>query len=191
MSLRLTREDINTTQRAAAAALEVNGMDYYLFGGAACMYYGNTRIPNDIDVVVATHRGVEEIKRSIALIDSKECKVDILKPGILDIPETSYVVSTTGVHLMPPTPLLLMKLKGWEDHRLSRRIDFRAKVPTDASDIVELLAIIQGSQYRTTITSNEDGLSYTFLRRSKDRVRDFVLSYPSTRNRWQVLGFDV
>ena len=74
---------------------------------------------------------------------SVDCKVDILIPGILNIPNVPQerVRTIEGLPVMPMIPQLLLKLQGWSDHRASSRSDMQLKQYVDVDDIDQLLAI--------------------------------------------------
>ncbi|KAF4575390.1 hypothetical protein EYR40_004865 [Pleurotus pulmonarius] len=78
----------------------------------------------------------------------RSCKVDILVPGIMNIPNVprGHTVATTsgewkGLPLMPFIPLLMLKLQAWMDHRQADKQYLRDKQHTDVRDIGELLDI--------------------------------------------------
>ncbi|KAH9168075.1 hypothetical protein EDB89DRAFT_1909597 [Lactarius sanguifluus] len=74
--------------------------------------------------------------------DWRRIKVDILvAPGDLGLPKiNSYKQDwIAGIPVMPLFALLVMKTKGWWDHRISSRSDFRAKERADLTDIDALL----------------------------------------------------
>ena len=70
-------------------------------------------------------------------------KVDILVPGILNIPSipTERIHRVNKLPPMPFLPLLLLKLQAWHDHRASYRSDYNAKQWMDVQDIQALLPI--------------------------------------------------
>ncbi|TCD70778.1 hypothetical protein EIP91_001809 [Steccherinum ochraceum] len=78
-----------------------------------------------------------------SLFAHKSCKVDILIPGIMNLPmlPTSSFVRIDNLPVLPFSALLLMKVQGWSDHRKSERSDYRLKQHQDAKDVNELLAI--------------------------------------------------
>jgi len=110
----LTGKEIRKATRAAVAAIEANALRCCVFGSVACAIYGmEHREPNDVDIVVLTNKTQGDIKDLIASTDDqfylvpaanpqdtyhvlwysipdadeRACKVDILIPGILSIPE--------------------------------------------------------------------------------------------------------
>ncbi|CCM01380.1 uncharacterized protein FIBRA_03430 [Fibroporia radiculosa] len=118
------------------------------------------------------------------------CKVDILVPGLLEIPDipTEHIEDRDGLPVMPLLPLLMMKLKGWFDHRNSSRPDMRDKQVVDVVDIDELLAI--SCDYSTHIRNDELWwLPEDFITTTQDRVYEYVEDFPDSALYWQNLGF--
>ncbi|KAJ8087749.1 hypothetical protein PM082_006586 [Marasmius tenuissimus] len=137
----------------------------------------------------------------------KPCKVDILvdenawAPSELKIPfipsdliNTCYIklnqtdssISTSlldgdwkPVYLIPSLVLLFLKLKGWEDHRDSPRDDFRAKVPYDAREVIQLTQnVVFTSVYGPGIQDlSKLELKTEFWNETTRRARDFVAGY--------------
>jgi len=218
MSL-LTIEDIRTTARATVAALATVGFSCCLVGSAACSTYGLKRVPNDVDMLVLTDSmDTEAIKALVVATDPKfylvrstnrfntyrvlwytlsfrQCKVDILTPGILGIPSVpSQRIQTTsttmpGVPAMPFLAVLLLKLKAWTDHRDSLKSYMRLKQFVDVRDIDELLKIAveaYGLHLR-----QEKWLSSQFVREAKERIRQYECAFPASVRRWNAIGFTV
>jgi hypothetical protein len=122
------------------------------------------------------------------------CKVDILLPGIMDIPSVplSRITYTRipGVPVMPLLAVLLLKLQGWTDHRDSEREDFQEKQYMDVDDIRETLAILRRVYPKETLKS-ESWIPPSFVNAAKWRVDEFVEAFPDTKERWRDIGFDV
>ncbi|KIK55979.1 hypothetical protein GYMLUDRAFT_99387 [Collybiopsis luxurians FD-317 M1] len=196
----VTASDIDTATRATIAALNSLDINCCLVGSVACFAYGMSRTPNDIDMVALTSSYTQEdLKRRIVsydprfyLIASKDpyatyrvlwfrlygirraCKVDILLPGIMNIPSVSpqriyriknhpswnvsghrsyYSSLTVDYPLMPFLPLLLLKLQAWQDHGESSKAHMRLKQPTDVQDIRELLELVEQKLSKSTGSS--------------------------------------
>lgn len=118
------------------------------------------------------------------------CKVDILVPGVLNIPNVPRrrIKMISGLPVMPLIPLLLLKLQGWSDHRDSRRADMQEKQYVDAEDIQELLeiAVERGQQVW------QDNLSWmprSLVWDSEVRVEEFREEYPESMMDWEAIGF--
>ncbi|KAK0215415.1 hypothetical protein IW262DRAFT_1277770 [Armillaria fumosa] len=216
MSRRIvTLSEVLQTTRETVRTLSTLGFKCCLVGSVACSCYGMSRSPNDIDMVVLGCRLTqEELKRRVVaanasfyLIASKDpyatykvlwyrlpgyrrsCKVDLLFPGIMNIPP---VPSESIVHrrhpsdyqtlpLMPFIPLLLLKLQAWMDHGESTKYYMQAKQPTDVRDITELLNI-----FVTAGNLGELGswIPESFLKAGRSRRREFVKLYPHTARHW-------
>jgi hypothetical protein len=177
-------------------------------------------------VVMTNQYDTEELKRTLAMNDNnfflipssnprnnyevlwytlhtdrngehRACKVDILCPGIMDIP---FISTEHVVRLQPPTkrdmqelpvmplePLILLKLQGWSDHRKSPRKDFQEKQHTDVDDIEELMDICVEAGIKP---HDAHWLDYDFRMKAYDRVNDFVEVFPEVWG-WAELGYEV
>ncbi|PFH48736.1 hypothetical protein AMATHDRAFT_49290 [Amanita thiersii Skay4041] len=214
-----TPQDIRRVARRTVQALENCGYSSCLFGSAACHVWGmKHRNPKDVDVIVLTNDDPEIIKSKLAETNSRfilrpsnhprkshhllyyairfqrpeiVCKVDILVPGLLDIPwvrkSRREYPNEYNIPVIPFLPLLLLKLKGWSDHRRSRRSDFQAKVPQDEKDIQEMLEMLDEDDH----LSNNEWLPRYLIRNSERRIVDFVEEFPGTDTEWKYIGFDV
>ena len=118
------------------------------------------------------------------------CKVDILQPGIMDIPsiEESRIQWIHGLPVAPFSMLLLLKLQGWTDHRAAIKQYLRIKQHVDVTDINNLLPIA----IKKGIRPNEDiFLPKDFIAKAQTRVNSYVLMFPNSRTKWEALGFMV
>ncbi|KAI0061093.1 hypothetical protein BV25DRAFT_1826943 [Artomyces pyxidatus] len=212
----LSSGDVEAVAKRTSDILQKRGLNCCLMGSAASALWGTTRTPNDIDMVVMTCvYSQERLKEFIIAADSTYylvastnwrnsykvlwhrvqgrpgvvCKVDILVPPTLMIPmiPSNHIVWVRDVPIMPLLSLLLLKLKGWEDHRTatSRRPDLIAKQHVDVKDIAELLAIAAQRGVRRT---DDQWLCLSFRSTSKRRIRTFVQMHPGTLQAWQELG---
>jgi Nucleotidyl transferase AbiEii toxin, Type IV TA system len=124
--------------------------------------------------------------------DGRRVKIDILVPPTLKLPEIqdSERIHFNNIPVMPIFDLLVMKTKGWFDHRLSDREDYRAKGITDVSDIIALLrrAEEEGVSYDNEV--HETRHSEVFMRYAANLVKLFV-RFHGRRHQWQALGFPV
>ncbi|KAI0649671.1 hypothetical protein C8Q79DRAFT_338513 [Trametes meyenii] len=193
-----------------------------LFGSTACNLFGVSRTPNDVDLVVFTERYDQEDLKSILveedsdfyLVNSRDptadyqvlwyrlpsgrrgarraCKVDILVPGILNIPfvPRRRIKVILQLPVMPLIPLLLLKLQGWSDHRESYRADMQEKQYVDVEDIDELLqiAIDRG---QSAWQDNLNWVPRELLDGAQQHVYDYVAEYPDSSEDWEAIGFDV
>ncbi|KAI0658186.1 hypothetical protein C8Q70DRAFT_918106 [Cubamyces menziesii] len=211
--------------RTAIDIFASRGLKCCLVGSVASYGYGVPRTPNDIDLVVLTNLyGQETLKSMLVAADSSfylvpsrnpratykvlwyrnaatfslSWKVDILLPGIMNIPNVprDRIVSKSPHHipLMPLMPHLLLKLQAWSDHRASHRSDQRFKQYTDVRDIDQLLDI--ALRRREHIRSASlDWLPQSMITAAITRLRSFVVhAYGGDRERaakWRRLGFDI
>lgn len=125
----------------------------------------------------------------------RDCKVDILTPGgKLNLPRvpSRHIKHKRQLPVMQILPLLLTKLRGWTDHRKSRRIDKQRKLENDVKDINDLLPIT----CRTRTHINSRRLRWLrkgfvkFLAASQMRIHKYVEEYPDSARYWRRLGFD-
>ncbi|KAK0229600.1 hypothetical protein EDD85DRAFT_132860 [Armillaria nabsnona] len=211
----LTLSEVLQTTRETVRTLSTLGFKCCLVGSVACSCYGMSRSPNDIDMLVlGCSLTQEELKRRVVaantsfyLIASKDpyatykvlwyrlpgyrrsCKVDLLFPGIMNIPRVPpesivhrrHPSDNQTLPLMPFIPLLLLKLQAWMDHGVSTKYYMNAKQPTDVRDITELLNI-----FVTAGNLGELGswIPESFLKAGRHRRREFVKLYPHTANHW-------
>ena len=126
------------------------------------------------------------------LRDVHACKVDVLIPGIMNIPGVRQqdVVHTsmqgTSIPIMPFIAVLLLKLQGWADHRASYRMDLRDKQHVDVADIYQLLrAAVQDSEMHVR---NESWLPRSFVALGKMRVADFIRTHADSAIYWRQIG---
>ncbi|KAK0501797.1 hypothetical protein EDD18DRAFT_1279505 [Armillaria luteobubalina] len=126
----------------------------------------------------------------------RSCKVDILTPGdstdlrIPFVPSSriTYVPRYRDLPLMPFMCMLLMKLRGWEDHVDSEKEYMQEKEPTDIDDLEELLLMAKGFQVRVNLPS-EQWMPNWFIEESRRRVARFITDYPFSGEAWADVGF--
>ena len=113
-------------------------------------------------------------------------KVDILVPGVLDLPSihSDHMIKTGKLPCL--LVLILHKLKGWDSRRHSRRPGFRAKLPGDVRDTGDLLQIVNNPGLR--ITKPRAYVSQAFSAVSYDRVRAFSRQHQGYALLWMGLG---
>ncbi|KAI0700211.1 hypothetical protein BC835DRAFT_1304235 [Cytidiella melzeri] len=223
MSLAPTDEEVKQVARRVVRFLGAHGFTTYLFGGAACRLYGNTRTPNDVDLVVLTSiHTTEALKLLISRSDPstfylrpskkvgetykilyarlsptlfysrRSCKVDILIPGIINIPSVppTLIHTMSELPVMPIIPLLLLKLQGWEDHRTSSRSDMRQKQYVDIRDIEQLLRI--AVERGANLADDLGWLPQEFVSTGRARLARFLETLrPAHATRWAEIGFEV
>jgi len=120
----------------------------------------------------------------------RRCKVDILLPGpqYLDIPfvprEDITYTKRSRTPLMPLLTLILMKLKGWEDHRTDHRARMREKADQDVRDIAELLYIALQKGQLLQFEDEAHLWSEWFWERGQERIREYMHRWPCTIEIW-------
>lgn len=125
------------------------------------------------------------------LSSRKKCKVDILVPGRLSIPripigEITYIHPFLDIPVVPFLVLLLLKLRGWTDHRADFRRYMRDKVEVDVRDIEELLELAV-EDYEAHI-NKEKWLPRWFIREMRGRIHEYVEEWPDSDWYWQRIG---
>ncbi|GBE84653.1 hypothetical protein SCP_0606320 [Sparassis crispa] len=134
----------------------------------------------------------------------RKCKVDILVPGLMSLPRvpvehiTDVVVSPrpgqahqVALPVMPLVPLLLMKLKGWKDHRDSDQAHMQVKQGDDVNDIARLLRIVKNQGAFGVRHSSLNWLPDEFVAEAHGRVHEFVKRFPALAEKWEQLDFEV
>jgi hypothetical protein len=117
-------------------------------------------------------------------------KVDILLPGVMNIPaiSPSRIVHREGLPVAPLSLVFLLKLQAWLQHGASSETRFRMKQPMDAADIQQLLPILE----RDNIKPDEDvSLPPSFRRASAERVQAYVRRRPDSVDTWRRIGYKV
>ncbi|KAL0565940.1 hypothetical protein V5O48_016078 [Marasmius crinis-equi] len=134
---------------------------------------------------------------------TRSIKIDLVPSGvkgsILKIPDipagelvTLQARSMRDIRLMPLVALLIMKLKGWRDHRLAPKRRLWRKMFQDVEDIHNL--IIESVRRNETITSAESYLPARFIKRGKADAKYFLRKNPEVREdrvmmrRWVKVG---
>ncbi|KAJ7093405.1 hypothetical protein B0H15DRAFT_776874 [Mycena belliarum] len=218
MSLRL--DEVERVTRATVNAFSAAGIRTCLVGGMACSVYETARIPGDVDIVCLTETHTQaQLKAILVATDSnfytiasrdplatyrvlwyrlglrRSCKVDVLIPGIMNIPSVpgpriAYRRSRSDLPLMPFLPLLLLKLQAWMDHGEADKLHPRVKQYIDVGDIGELLALAV-STYGVDLKKDRKWLPESFVRAAAKRVKAYVKRYPESGEQWREIGFSV
>lgn len=129
-----------------------------------------------------------KLKKS-SMAPHRSCKIDILIPGVLNIPmiPTDHIVWKDGLPALPILPLLLLKLQGWEDHRNSSRSDIQQKQLTDVRDVAQLVAT--AARQAANIHS-ETYLPDSFVQQAQTRLNKFMETVrPAEPLLWGRIGF--
>ena len=118
---------------------------------------------------------------------SRSCKVDVLIPGIMNIPSVprEKIVHIDSLPSMPLIPLILLKLQAWEDHRNAFKSYHRMKQWTDVNDLELLLPIAIS---RRDSLEKETWLPGSFVSAAKDRITRYLQHYPGQAKSWAQIG---
>lgn len=123
---------------------------------------------------------------------ARRCKVDLLFPGIMDIPPVPIEDIDNPEQGKPCAPfalVFLLKLQAWAQHRDSEELRFRVKSSTDALDLRTMLPIAHTKGF--SIRRKEAYLPPPFVAPAASRVKRFVQEWPETLHGWRALGFRV
>jgi hypothetical protein len=118
-------------------------------------------------------------------------KVDILLPGIMDIPSFSATsIDTSNSRRLPAAPfsiVLLLKLQAWSQHRAAFKFYLNTKRHTDARDLETLVPLAASKGVRIS----ETVLPSSFVEAAKTRVLEYIREYPAsgTVSGWRTIGF--
>lgn len=126
---------------------------------------------------------------------SRACKVDILIPGLMNIPSISHddcpyaSLNDIRIDVLPFIPMLLLKLQGWTDHLLAsplKRPDLYSKRHVDVQDIKELLQIATN---RKDLLDGVEALHLplTFVAAGRLRIQQFCRFFPETKPQWDMI----
>ncbi|TFK16662.1 hypothetical protein FA15DRAFT_606648, partial [Coprinopsis marcescibilis] len=122
------------------------------------------------------------------------CKVDVLLPGIMNLPylNEGEINELEGLPVVPVLVLLLQKLQGWDDHLKCVEFHKHRKHTVDVEDIKDLLGRVGEMPVRLFRPWSERGLlGEQFVTASKARVKAFCARFPETTHLWAGLGFEV
>lgn len=117
----------------------------------------------------------------------RACKVDILLPGIMNIPTVprDKILHIDRLPLMPLIPLIMLKLQAWEDHTHALQRYQRQKQWTDVADLQRLLPI---AVRRRENVANEAWIPSSFLQAAKKRLERYLVQYPEQIHLWKQVG---
>jgi hypothetical protein len=124
---------------------------------------------------------------------STSCKVDLVFPGTLRLPAlpSTHISWDEGLPLVPFSLLLLQKLQGWDDHRISGENIKRLKQTTDVGDIKGLLGLSEMVPLQISRPWSDRLLfDEEFETLSRERVRLYCSMFPECAESWGSLGFD-
>lgn len=181
-----------------------------------CVVLIGTPPSQDVDLVVLTTRySQEHIKQILIdadsqfyLVPSKDpyatykvlwyrlgsyagrCKVDVLQPGIMNIPNVpiQHIETIKGLPVMPLTLLLFMKLQAWTDHRDSSKHYMRSKQYTDLVDISKLLDI--AVERGEVMGHSAKWMPEEFVRSAVGRMKEHITLLPDAKaKQWRIIGY--
>lgn len=125
-------------------------------------------------------------------------KVDILLPGIMDIPsfDKRYIARVSHPSrsvTLPTAPLslvLLLKLQAWSQHRAALEYYYSKEQYKDQRDLDSLVPIAAGKGIQP---KNDVFLSAEFIIKAETRIKEFLGMYKEslTRSGWSTMGFTV
>ncbi|KAF8984617.1 hypothetical protein BDQ17DRAFT_1260693, partial [Cyathus striatus] len=138
-----------------------------------------------------------------------ECKVDILIPGIMNLPDlgekrlrtTDTDTSVVTLPVLPFPIILLQKLQGWSDHRVASEPYKMEKQAQDAEDVKcllelqhEMSCLVSSSPLSSSsrnVWSNSTWFSEELQVVNGRRVRLYCYYFPEMSGQWARLGFEV
>ncbi|KAH6906207.1 hypothetical protein BKA70DRAFT_1564553 [Coprinopsis sp. MPI-PUGE-AT-0042] len=124
----------------------------------------------------------------------RRCKVDILVPGLLSIPNIppdgfTYAANHPRIPLVPMMTLILLKLRGWWDHwNDDTRPWMREKAAQDEEDIEEMLSMAVHEGY-SVWDGDREWWDEEFIKDALDWIEEYVENWPETEEDWRHLGF--
>ncbi|KAJ3574442.1 hypothetical protein NP233_g1770 [Leucocoprinus birnbaumii] len=197
---------------ATLSALNKHGLSGAVFGSLACKLYGTFREPKDVDMLILqppdAPRTAEELPRDPAApyrilhyrsrYSGQDCKVDILIPGTMYLPDLfpysvrRCIAAISNIPLVPFSLLLLHKLQGWADHIVATEEHKRRKHVQDAADVRRLLEMEERLEVLKTTQpwSNAELFCEEFQELTRERVKDYCKAFPKRAAAWKLLGFD-
>jgi hypothetical protein len=115
-------------------------------------------------------------------------------PGILGIPRVParqivYQDPFPDIPVMPFLALLLLKLRGWTDHRVDTRQYMLDKVSVDEEDIEDLLSLAV-EEYEVHL-EEEKWMPAWFVQEAEERVQEYIEEFPDSAESWNEIGFEV
>lgn len=144
--------------------------------------------------------GIDHPRRSqedIIKTADPECKVDILVPGTMHLPQlgTTYIRWVDKIPLVPFSLLLVHKLQGWDDNRNAEDAFRRSRQHKDAKDVKKLLGLkdFMGVLFQTGSDGWADTelFSEEFQALTRERVKSYARAFPPSAKNWRLLGFHI
>ena len=91
---------------------------------------------------------------------------------------------------MPFLTLVLLKVRGWADHRIDDRQRMRDKVAQDEDDVDRLLELAIG-RYSTRVEDEVDLWDDWFIDEAEFWVDEYAEEWGESESAWTEIGFDV
>lgn len=136
--------------------------------------------------------------------DKTKIKVDILTPGVMDIPsfpasqierlkstlDASFHGTVRGLPVAPLSVVLLLKLQAWSDHYNNPEWYFKKQARKDKKDLQYMVPLAAEKGITPTTDSS---LNTEFLDAAQKRVLEYFKWNPScsSRHGWRKMGFHV
>lgn len=134
----------------------------------------------------------------------RQCKVDILLPGPehLSIPfippdrishpprRGDAPLNHDRIPLVPFLTLVLLKVRGWSDHRVDHRQRMRDKVFQDEEDLESLLELAI-DKYSSRVEDEVDLWEDWFVEESELWVDEYVEEWRDSASAWSEMGFEI
>ncbi|KAJ6611480.1 hypothetical protein B0H10DRAFT_1809438 [Mycena sp. CBHHK59/15] len=215
----LTAEEIQATARAAVAALKMAHLNCCLVGSSACFELGNSRVPNDVDVLVLTSsKSPEEIKDLLVSLDSKfylalpeknplatyqvlwytfpstgvqkTCRVDVFIPGMISLPFVPPELVTYSPSGLPVMPLLAALRHKVLAWMAHGKAGRQDKQLNDITDIGGLSGIV-ANKLGTVLSEDISWYPEWFVDASFSGITKYVDVFPDSAGLWFNLWADL
>ncbi|KZT18539.1 hypothetical protein NEOLEDRAFT_1184174 [Neolentinus lepideus HHB14362 ss-1] len=204
---RPTVQELRTVARIAIDILyNKHGYNCYVVSDLACNLWGANKVPSDVDICFMPNSesdDAEHMKELLVDADSRfflnspkdpsaphyvlylhlggemHCKVDVTVSTLFEIAQ-HQVEMVDGIRVMPLVPLIMAKLKAWNDHRDASNERMRFKQWNDVDHIKNLLRIAAGRELRMKgwMKAWPDTVPKGLLNASKKRTQTFISSFP-------------
>lgn len=121
-------------------------------------------------------------------------KVDILLPGVMDIPSfPASDIQRSNSRYLPAAPLalvLLLKLQAWSQHRAALQSYYYREQYKDSMDLDALVPIAAQKGIKPP---TDTSLPQSFRTMAEKRVKEYLTAYPEspTRDGWRSMGYSV
>ncbi|THH15143.1 hypothetical protein EW146_g5289 [Bondarzewia mesenterica] len=181
----IPRQDVDLLIFPAYASAGQEALKALLVGADSRFYLRDARSP------FATYK-VLWYRESTFGYSYASCKVDILLPGIMNLPSLPdrYDKVIQGFSVVPFSLLLVTKLQAWDDHRNENSWWKREKQHTDVQDLRVLLQLPESRRLNRETWRDEILFSPHLQTLTARRVREFCAMFRETAQRWKAIGFE-